>query len=243
MARSFASLTKAFVMDKLTRAGFSGLVVKYWSMKGERVDYLQGTSAERFDAIYKNRIWALDGQESLSGNGSSIPATATIRAELPALLKKLDVGVLLDLGCGDFHWMKDCELQCHYIGADIVPSVIEKDKDLYGVPNREFIVLDASTQALPKADAVLCREVLFHLSFSDTRALMKNVARSGAKYFISTSDPTVTFNADIPTGSVRDINLVRRPYKLGEPLYILADGLGDNPHRVLGVWPVSALPA
>ena len=229
-------------MDRMVQCGLSDWVIRYWALRGAPTDHFKRkTAAERFEEIYAHRIWGRE-QESLSGFGSSIHATVNIRQKIPDLLKILNINVLLDLGCGDFNWMKECALPCRYIGVDVVQDVINSNIRKYATTGRTFLALDAIRESLPQSDAVLCREVLFHLSFSDARLVMENVIRSGAKYFIATTDPSVLFNADIPTGGGREINLSRRPYRLGMPIHTLADGDGENTRRILGVWLVDAPP-
>jgi len=58
-----------------------------------------------FSQIHRNNLWG--EQESVSGNGSSLAATANLRQELPPLLAGLNVTSLLDAPCGDFNWMKE----------------------------------------------------------------------------------------------------------------------------------------
>ncbi len=225
-------------MHGLVRIGLERAVVAYWSAKGEHTDYLRGTRKQRFSKIYERGRWTSDDTtaESLSGRGSTLEATARIRAELPRVLAEFGVLRLLDVGCGDFNWMKDVDLPCEYVGIDIVDSVIQENTRKYFGAGCSFLTLDAVEGPLPQADAVLCREVLFHLSFKDALALLQNVRACGARYLLVTSDPSVSFNADIPTGAWRDVNIGIRPYELGAPVHAISDGEGPNKNRILGVW-------
>ena len=220
------------------------VIIWFWKLRGQNVDYLQKQDlAERFCSIYADNVWT--GRrigESASGHGSTTEATQQLAAELPKLLNALGAESLLDLGCGQYHWMRNANLNLDYIGVDIVPSVIEANRNLYQDDKHHFVVLNGCTEPLPSADAILCRGVMFHLSFRDATNLLRNVKRSAAKHFICTTDPTTLVNADIPSGAWRDINLERRPYLLGPPLAIIKDTVPDNPSRVLGLWLVGSLP-
>lgn len=229
---------RTYFMHLLTRLGLERAVVQYWKMIGRPTDYLVGSRADRFRTIYRENRWSggRADRPSASGNGSTLPATESLRGVLPAYLRKLGTRTLLDLGCGDFYWMKTVDLPCRYIGIDIVEEVIAEDRRLYGDDNRSFLCVDASADTLPDADVILCREVLFHLGFADALAALANVRRSAAKYLLATSDPTIRFNADIPTGAFRDVNLAIAPYNLGEPSEVLPDGDGSNSRRIMGVW-------
>jgi len=214
------------------------LVLGYWRLRGEPVDYLRGDRTARFRKIYREGRWTGGDTdtESLSGPGSTIAATSTLRRELPSVLTSLGATSLLDIGCGDFNWMSAVDLPCSYIGVDIVPEVIERNIEDYSRVDRVFFVLDAVADELPSADAAICREVLFHLSLADAKALLRNLRATGARYLLATSDPSVRFNADIPTGAWRDVNLALKPYGLGQPMSVIPDSEGPNPRRVLGIW-------
>jgi SAM-dependent methyltransferase len=206
----------------------------WWRLRGRSSDHLRGDRKSRFEYMYRTGYWVQGQDGPLSGWGSSLEATRTIRDELPKLLVELGAKRLLDLGCGDFTWMRQVDLPCPYVGVDIVPEVIAANQREFGNETREFLVLDACEQALPAADVILCREVLFHLSFRDMEKLFANVRRSGARYFIATTNMSVSINLDIPSGEHSDRNLSIAPLNLGPPERTLWDGAVAQ--RVLGVW-------
>src|ERR1019366_3658291 len=119
---------------------------------------------------------------------SELVNTDKVRRELQPLLKALGTRTLLDVGCGDFLWMKEINLDCQYIGIDIVEDVIAANRRLYASETRIFEHLDATIDVLPKADTVLCREVLFHLCFADIWKVLANIKRSEAVFLIATND-------------------------------------------------------
>jgi hypothetical protein len=63
-----------------------------------------GAAADVFDNIYSDK--ARRGQESVSGRGSDLNQTQALREESLAALRDLKVGILLDVPCGDFNWMR-----------------------------------------------------------------------------------------------------------------------------------------
>ena len=64
--------------------------------------------------------------------------------------------------------MKEVDLPCNYIGLDIVKEVIEENRQQYADEGIKFDHHNAVEDKLPEtSDIVLCREVLFHLSFED----------------------------------------------------------------------------
>jgi SAM-dependent methyltransferase len=221
-----------------------GLHVKIRKAMGENVDHLLHQSlAARFSAIYENRVW-LNGRQSgaLSGLGSEIVNTPVIRDHLPQLLESLGTRTLLDVGCGDFNWMKEIRLPCAYIGIDIVRNLIEDNAIRYGGEQRQFKTIDATSEPLPQADVVLCREVLFHLSLADIWRLVENVRQSGAFYFLATTDNNLRLNADILSGDFRFLNLRRAPFGFPAPSFSIRDN-AVAADRVLAGWEVANLPA
>lgn len=192
----------------------------------------------RFQKIYRERHWGGTSSESASGLGSSLQATETIRAELPLLVQKLGIQKLLDIGCGDFNWMKHVDLPVPYIGADIVPEVIEDNRRLYGKEGIEFMVLDGTKDPIPDdVDAILCREVLFHLSFEHALALLANVNSSNARYLIATQIDSQGDNQDTFTGGFRPLDLRRAPFGFPKPLAVIPDDR-VSANRSLCVWQV-----
>ncbi len=216
----------------------------YKKMRGYGTDHLTtGELNDRFSEIYKTGVWLQNKeQKSLSGLGSEENATSNIIERLSDHLKSLNCQTLLDVGCGDFNWMSRVSMSEHYIGVDIVDHVIEQNRHDYPEDNREFRVLDATKDPLPKADIIVCREVLFHLSFADAKRLVSNVKSSGAKYLIATSDRSIWFNADIRSGDFRLLNLNKRPFHFPTAIHIIRDdSVAED--RVLATWKVDELPA
>lgn len=209
--------------------------------KGLKITHLQSQSAaKRFQAIYKENVWVHeDGQEAQSGLGSVMSATSGVRSELASVINAIACGKLVDVGCGDWTWMRHVDLGCEYIGIDIVPEVIEANRR-FETPTVKFLQLDAIVEPLPKADAVLCREVLFHLSFEDGIKVLQNIRKS-ADWLLATTD-NLWFNSNIRTGDFRCINLCRPPYRLPEPELTIADD-SVTPGRRLALWEASQIPS
>jgi SAM-dependent methyltransferase len=212
--------------------------------RGQDIGHLQAPDRARvFSYIYDRGLWRNgESHGSLSGVGSELQATDGLRSELSALLASLPARSILDVGCGDFTWMQHVDLfEMKYVGVDIVPTVMEANKKAFSSTSREFILLDAVTDRLPTCDVVLCREVLFHLSFADGQRLLENIRMSGALHVLLTSDTGTAFNADIKTGDFRILNLQKRPYRLPPPKAWIPDG-AVSPTRGLALWRCEDLP-
>lgn len=208
-----------------------------------RVPFRLASTRATFRYYYRGRCWGGPREESASGPGSSLANTEELRRDLPALLRDLGVRSLLDLPCGDFYWMRHTELSIdRYIGADIVPELIEDNRRRHAAPGREFIVADLVEDRLPVADALLCRDCLPHLSLRKAAAALENIRRSGCTYLLTTTFPgAVQANKDVLTGGWRKLDLSLPPFNLPEPLRLLEDW-SEMAGRRLGVWRIADLP-
>src|SRR5215813_1055207 len=97
-------------------------VLAHQRFVADRASLAQLNLRERFQRIHDTNLWG--AVESVSGLGSEIDATATLRAELPALLRRLEVTSLLDAPCGDGGWIASAGLGVRVTGVDIVPDLI-----------------------------------------------------------------------------------------------------------------------
>jgi hypothetical protein len=223
----------------LQRCGLTAIVNlrrKLRKDSGLRVTrYSAASTADSFDFIYRTAAWRLDDGQSLSGPGSDLQSTEDLREMLPLVLNRLGVRVLLDAGCGDFNWMQTVELSCKYIGSDIVSSLIETNQATYGNANRMFVCADIIRDALPAADAVICRELLFHLNYEQCYRALENLVATGARYYLLTSNHGYWLNFDIVTGDWRELNLEAAPFRLPSPQLAIRDD-ATVPDRFIGVW-------
>lgn len=198
-----------------------------------------------FRLIYRKNFWG--GNESVSGPGSGGGQTEALKVRLPRLLEELNVERLLDLPCGDLSWMKELDFPVNfYIGADIVPELIEKNRERFGEENRDFRVLDLTSDPLPGADLILCRDCLVHLSFADIARAVRNLKNSSITWMLTTTFPGCTRNEDIDTGDWRVLNLELPPFHFPEPRRLIneecTEGDGRFRDKSLGLWRIRDLP-
>lgn len=182
--------------------------------------------------------WLCDrNQESISGPGSTIYYTANFRSKLEEFLEISNCRSLLDAPCGDFNWMKAVRTPpgMRYFGADIVESIVEANRQVYGSRDRLFFCVDLIHDAIPDADVWLCRDCLFHLSFEHAIQVLRNGLRANIKHYMLTSHFNEV-NTDDVTGSFRLINMCRAPFNLPEPIASFTDYVDDFPPRRVGVW-------
>lgn len=198
---------------------------------------------EVFGTIFKQNAWK--GSESVSGTGSDSQQTAAIVDALPELFQRLEIASFLDVPCGDFFWMKNVDLTgVHYIGGDIVPEIVHQNKG-YESPSREFIECNLLTDTLPQVDAIFCRDCLVHFRSSHVWQALSNIARSEAKYLITTTFTQRANDREIETGQWRPLNLQAAPFSLPNPVELVdekctQDG-GAYPDKMLAVWSVDQI--
>lgn len=197
-----------------------------------------------FGGFYRDNVWG-DAQ-SASGSGSSLEQTERLRAELPALLRRLDVSSLLDVPCGDFAWMRHVDLTgIDYVGADIVDELVERLERQFGGPARHFRRLDVVSDRLPAVDAVLVRDLFLHLPTRSVRQAVANIRSSGATWLLTSHYPGVTVNGDVRMGSHRFLNLTLPPFGWPHPVHAIDERPTTDEGRAdkqLAAWRVGALP-
>ncbi|WP_245292190.1 class I SAM-dependent methyltransferase [Methylobacterium tarhaniae] len=193
---------------------------------------------DRFRLIHDHNLWG--AETSASGLGSEADATRAIRDGLPGLLAGLNIATLLDAPCGDAGWITHVDLGgIHYIGVDIVADLIARNMSEHP-PGFEFHAADITRDALPKADAVLCRDCLVHLSFANIERALANFRRSGARWLVTTTFTQWQHNRDCEDGDWRALNFVREPFTWGPPARLLNEhcdeGGGGWRDKSLAVW-------
>ena len=234
----FKQTTKEVVKYLMLRCGLAHAVDAQRRWRGQSTGHLHAKStAEVFSGIYSNHVWVKQkGQDSLSGEGSTKQATVELAARLSAFLKEVGCRKLVDIGCGDFNWMRTVEGDFSYLGIDVVPLLINGHNSSFADSRRSFLCLDATQEAVPSGDVALCREVLFHLSYKDGWKFLRNIQSAGFKHVLITNDKHLRFNTDIRTGDYRRINLLKPPFRFPAPTVELTDDKYEH-GRVISVWP------
>jgi hypothetical protein len=205
-----------------------------------------GGAYERIFSSF-GELYERQRSESVSGPGSSLAETQELRERLPLVLESLAIRSLLDAGCGDLNWMEHVQLGVHtYIGVDAQAEVIADDQWLHTAPHRQFQRADILRDALPRADGVLCRDVLPHLSFAEIVQAIANFKASGATYLLTTTFAGPRPNRDTAGGEWRPLNLTLPPFGFPAPLRLVnekcSEGGGAYSDKSLGVWRFADLP-
>ena len=180
--------------------------------------------------------------ETVSGNGSTLEQTHVVHSVLPTLLADLGAISLLDLPCGDFHWMRHVPLDAgiHYLGADVVEPLVARNQQLFGSARVRFLRLDVLGDRIPPVDLILCRDCLVHLPEREIRRALVNLCRSGSQWLLTTTFPGRRSAKDIALGQWRPLNLEAEPFCLPPPVRLIVErcteGNGRFADKSLGLW-------
>jgi len=176
------------------------------------------------EQVYSQKLWGGEGADFFSGEGSHNPEIVepyitAISAFLASFSQPLSV---CDLGCGDFNVGSQLvKFTSNYQAVDIVPTLIERNKQKFQSEQLTFHCLDIAVDDLPKADCALVRQVLQHLSNAEVQRVVEKLI--DFKYIILTEHlPMGDFepNKDIISGQgIRlkkqsGINLLAPPFSL-----------------------------
>ena len=200
-----------------------------------------------FSEIYNANTWG--SQETVSGLGSELIQTAVVRREIPVVIKKIGANSLLDVGCGDCHWITLSKLgSISYIGVDVTPELIVRNEAHYTSKNVRFVCADITKDSLPPVDMVLAREVLVHFCFRSAIQAIKNLKNTKSKYLLATTYPNFKENEDIVNGRWRPINLELPPFNFPEPIALINEhctlpaGKYEYDDICLGLWKFADIP-
>ena len=167
-------------------------------------------SSRRFDDIARR---SGESGESVSGPGSAMNTTASVRSRLPQVVSELAdqiharhpvwrCGLDSDSGTGMRLRRR------RYLAKFDLELRARRASEILACRSRH---LDISTSELPTVDLVWCRERLNHLSLKGLSKALQNVRRSRSRYLAATQYPHVESNADQRSGfpdSARSISPV-----------------------------------
>lgn len=157
----------------------------------------------------------LERKETLSGSGSTMANTVNIRKQLPLLIKKHSVSSMFDAPCGDGNWMSTLELDCSYVGGDLVSKFVTSAKSK-GLNVYDF---DIRLHPFPPVDLWMCRACLYHLPYSHIDQALNNFINSSIPLALITSHVGSGENIDCKPGEFRRINFAEHNnFGLGEPI-------------------------
>lgn len=136
--------------------------------------------------------------ESVSGCGSFLKNTKEIRGFISSVIIKYSIKSIADCPCGDWNWMQYVDLtDINYTGLDVVQPLVQANNTLYGKSNINFRHFNILTEIPPRADLLICRDLLFHLNLADQKIAAENLKKSGSRLIMTTTFPWITENAEL----------------------------------------------
>jgi hypothetical protein len=199
--------------------------------------------AKVFTDIYTYNKW--QNHESVSGSGSTMEKTNSIRKYLVDICQKFNIQTIIDAPCGDFNWMRSVLPKLNikqYLGIDIVHSIIEKNNKLYSSSNVNFFCRDITNDSIPRVDLIICRDCLVHLDYNNIIQALKNFKQSRSKYLLMTSFCGERKFKNIKIGSWRPINFQLAPFCFPNPIDTcneLFGGLFED--KIIALWDLAVI--
>ena len=163
----------------------------YFKLNSIRLYYLNRSfknlsNKDIFSNIYHNKLWNKNSNLIFdSGTGSHEQHIVDKYVDvINKFLLENKVSVV-DIGCGDFNIASKFYFNCKkYFGVDVVKDLIDYLNKNYSDDNLHFINADATFEKLPKAECIIIKEVLQHLTNKDIKLLVENI--KDFKYVIIT---------------------------------------------------------
>lgn len=157
-----------------------------------------------FTDIYARQVWG-----NGSGGGSAPEVARPYVDFVNAYIQEHKPRTILDVGCGDMVVARMLKLNgAKYIGVEAAQLYYEDAE----WPEGMTVVggVDMLKDPLPRADLLLCKEVLQHLSNAQVKAFIKRTKAYPRMIFTSGTEGQV--NADIVMGECRPVDLSLPPF-------------------------------
>lgn len=178
---------------------------------------------DAFTTIYQEGVWGVlsDGSGS-SGEGSLPNNTIQYMEFLQGFMNTHNIRSIVDAGCGAWEFSQHMDWDgIDYLGIDVVKKVVDKNIDEFSKDNIHFMQGNFVNMDLPKADLIVCKDVLQHLPKEDILKFIKQLKKY--KYCIITNDKKMDASVnereelnhlEIEKGAYRPIDLELEPFNL-----------------------------
>jgi len=179
---------------------------------------------------------------TVSGDGSQMCTTETVRKELPIIFEKYGIKSVSDAPCGDFFWMQHVDLErIDYIGYEAVQEIVAGNAAKFRKGNVNFEQFDILNSLVRRSDLIICRDFLFHLGNEDICKVLSNFRKSGSTYLLSTTFTYITTNENKSSDNYdsRPINLTAEPLNMGEPIYSFVETHPECRGRSMSLWKIN----
>ena len=134
------------------------------------------------------------------------PAPRFRRTKIISWLKKLSVGSLLDVGCGNGEFLLEIQKaipKVQLTGADVAAELLTSNR--LRMPELRFDILNIEKDILPERyDAIVCMEVIEHCT--DYQAVIGRLAKMANQWLLLTVPCGPLFEIDRRVGHVKHFN-------------------------------------
>lgn len=205
-----------------------------------------------FQDIYTHSIWGQQGDGS--GIGSEPSHTKNTINILQTVVDEYRIASMVDLPCGGIKWtqialrrIQDKQPDFKYLGADIVGTVISKNKQEFANTSWQFMVFDFTENEVPAGfELIFSRDALQHLPLHLAVSALEKFATSAASYLLigsyESEDGNTAMNRNVAIGEYFSINLLQQPFNLPEPLARYSEGRYDGePEKHLYLYRIADL--
>jgi len=189
------------------------------------------------------------GKSPRSGPGSTLASTNQLRLALPRVFEQYGVKTFLDAPCGDWFWMQHVDLSAlTYIGGDISKEVVDTVMAEFAKPGVSFLHLDITSDPLPAADMMLCRDCLMHLKHWLRWKFFENFAASDCKYLMTTVHHVLENQTVKANSGFKHFNPAIAPFNFDPPLELIPESAAElgadilenrvsaSEHQSIGIW-------
>lgn len=209
-----------------------------------RLKYKGKSYEDVFQTIHSTNGW--EGEDSVSGQGSDLEQTESLRSALPDVLTELKINSILDIPCGDHFWMNLVNMdEVNYTGADLVKGLVDYCQNNYASENKTFKQLDLVKDDLGQYDLIFVRDCFVHLSIENIQLALQNIKRSGSTYLMTTTFTDKSKNLDIVNGGWRYLNFEKPPFNFPAPIILIDEKCTEGrkfADKAMGVWKIEDLP-
>ena len=167
-----------------------------------------------FTKIHQNKQW---GEQHPCGSGSAPENTKLYRLFLQNFLIEQKIKSVVDIGCGDWQSLKLLDWDnIQYIGYDVIKEIVDKNNGDLSTHLIKFIHGNPLHVNLPKADLLLCKDVLQHWPSEHILLLLDQIDQYKHCIFINDVDPVTlsSNNENISLGGYRYLDPTKSPFNL-----------------------------
>ena len=175
---SIRSVVRRFVPERILQKYRKERTL--WMRKSIRKEFGGLPIADAFTEIYRRKLWGqLEGEGFFSGGGSLERFAGPYAERVKAFIAERGITTVIDLGCGDFRvGQRICEGSAvRYIGVDVVPDLIARNKSKFAFNGVDFKCLNIIEDQLPVGELCLIRQVLQHLSNGEIARVLANCSK------------------------------------------------------------------